>query len=122
MCSGRAVQKWVQAEFDLFKKLLRMAITDCQVECLGNPIGQGIHDCGTLADKWPYLAVGLQFIMPGWTRNIAVALGMVRCVSKKDQYLADKIEVQIQELTGVGFMQVCKSMCDYQMLLPCLLL
>ena len=57
--SGSCVKNWVQAEFDLFKLFLRMAITKCQVECRGNPIGQAIHDCSTLADKHKYLEIGL---------------------------------------------------------------
>ena len=37
---GRGIKNWVQAEFDLFQFFLRIVIGKCQVECLGNPVGQ----------------------------------------------------------------------------------
>ena len=37
---GHGVKNWVQAEFDLFQFFLRIVIGKCQVECLGNPVGQ----------------------------------------------------------------------------------
>ena len=104
-----SVKLWVQAEFDLFKMFLCMAITKCQVECLGNPIGQAIHDCSTLADKHKYLAIGLQFILPGWDANMAVALSVVRCDKGTDKYLAAVIEKEIEKLTGTSFKELADS-------------
>ena len=106
---GSSVKNWVQAEFDLFKLFLRMAITKCQVECRGNPIGQAIHDCSTLADKHKYLAIGLQFVLPDWDGNMAVALSVVRCDNGTDAHLADLINKEIKELTGYTFKDLADS-------------
>ena len=82
--SGHAVKDWVESEFELFRMFLKLVVNKCQVECLGNQIGQAIHDCGTLADKHKYMALGMQVIMPGWDRNMPIALSMRRMESGKD--------------------------------------
>jgi hypothetical protein len=76
---------------------------------LGNQIGQAIHDCGTLADKHKYMALGLQIIMPGWDRNMPIALSMRRMESGKDAYQAGVIEDEIMRRTGYSFQGIAGS-------------
>ena len=106
---GHAVKDWVESEFELFRMFLKLVLGKCQVECLGNQIGQAIHDCGTLADKHKYMALGMQVIMPGWDRNMPIALFMRRMESGKDAYQADVIEDEIMRRTGYSFQEIAGS-------------
>ena len=106
---GQAVKKWVESEFELFRMFLQLVVNACQVECFGNQIGQAIHDCGTLADKHKVMALGLQIIMPGWDRNMAVALSVRRMESGKDVYQAKVIEQEILRRTGYTFEEIAGS-------------
>ena len=104
--SGHAVKDWVESEFELFRMFLKLVVSKCQVECLGNQIGQAIHDCGTLADKHKYMALGMQVIMPGWDRNMPIALSMRRMKSGTDAYQAGVIEAEILRRTGYTFEEI----------------
>jgi len=106
---GPAVKEWVESEFELFRMFLKPVVSKCQVECLGNQIGQAIHDCGTLADKHKYMALGMQVIMPGWDRNMPIALSMRRMESGKDAYQAGVIEEEIKRRTGYSFQEIAGS-------------
>jgi hypothetical protein len=107
--SGHAVKDWVESEFELFRMFLKLVVSKCQVECLGNQIGQAIHDCSTLTDKHKYMALGMQVIMPGWDRNMPIALPMRRMESGKDAYQAGVIEDEIMRLTGYSFQEIAGS-------------
>ena len=104
--TGKAVKEWVESEFELFRMFLKLVVGKCQVECLGNQIGQAIHDCGTLADKHKYMALGMQIIMPGWDRNMPIALSMRRMKSGTDAYQADVIKAEILRRTGYTFEEI----------------
>jgi hypothetical protein len=80
------------------------------METYGNPIGQAIHDGGTLADKHKYLALGMQFVLPDWDGNMAVALSMARCKSGRDAYMAQKVDSEIKERTQFTFKEVYSVM------------
>jgi hypothetical protein len=88
---------------------LKLVVSNCQVECLGNQIGQAIHDCGTLAHKHKYMALGMQVIMPGWDRNMPIALSMRRMESGKDAYQANVHEEKIKEGPGYTFKEISGS-------------
>ena len=105
-----SIKTWVHAEFDLFIEYLRKCVSHCQMETYGNPIGQAIHDCGTLADKYKYLALGMQFVLPDWDGNMAVALSMARCKSGRDAYMAQKVDSEIKERTRFTFKEVYSVM------------
>ena len=104
--NGHSVKDWVESEFELFRMFLKLVVNKCQVECLGNQIGQAIHDCGTLADKHKYMALGMQVIMPGWDRNMPIALSMRRMKSGTDAYQADVIKAEILHRTGYTFEEI----------------
>ena len=81
----------------------------CQLECLGNLIGQAIYNCGSLADKYKYIALGMQVIMPGWNRNMLIAFSMRHIETGKYSYQANIIEEEIKERTGYTFTEISGS-------------
>ena len=43
---------------------------------MGNKFAQGLHDGGTLVSKRKYQALALQFVAPGWKKNLVVTIGL----------------------------------------------
>ena len=76
MLTTKGLKAWVDAECAVFQTFARLTIDRLLEYSLGNPPGQGIHDCATLDNKDKYMSTGFEFIPPELDANIVLCTGM----------------------------------------------
>jgi len=94
------LQQFRQGEFDSLFTFIRVLIELKVIEAKGNVFSMLVHDGGTLTNKRTYLAIGLQFVAPGFEKNIIVCIGMVRIVDSTNTNMAAVVEKVIEERLG----------------------
>ena len=71
--SFKSIDKWITAEFEVFKLYLRHELKRKRVQAKGNAFAQGQHDGGTLKDGVKYQVFAFQWISTDFDCNNVVA-------------------------------------------------
>lgn len=74
--SYQMIDKWILAEFGIFKLFLRHALALKRKQAKGNAFAQGQHDGGTLANRLKFEVFALQWVDPSFLRNNVIAIGL----------------------------------------------
>ena len=69
-------------------------------EAMGNKFAQGLHDGGTLVSKRKYQALALQFVAPGWLKNLVITIALKKSSKNTDQMLLTCGEDVMDERCG----------------------
>jgi hypothetical protein len=74
--SFKMIDKWIQAEFDVFLLYLRYAMALKSKQAKGNRFAQGQHDGGTLKNRIKFQVQALQWVCPDFKRNFVVVVAL----------------------------------------------
>jgi hypothetical protein len=105
----QSLEKWVRAEFDIFKLFLKIILDEKVAQAKGNPFAQAVHDGGTLTSKRKYQAYGIQFVDPQWRRNLVICVGFERCSNGTDAAVATQFRDTLLRHTGHHFNDIVST-------------
>ena len=89
------------AECAVFQTFARLTIDRLLEYSLGNPPGQGIHDCATLDNKDKYMSTGFEFIPPELDANIVLCTGMREIIDGGDDVTgAAMLDTSFKDVLG----------------------
>jgi hypothetical protein len=96
----KGLKRWLDTEYDVFKTFARCSFNRVFEYAMGNPPGQGIHDCTTLDNKEKCMAVGWEFIPEDISRNIVLCLGLRRIDGGDDATAVAMLNEAFEEVFG----------------------
>jgi len=96
------LKSYVQAEFKVFLTFLEVILKLKYEDAMGNKFAQGLHDGGTLVSKRKYQALALQFVAPGWLKNLVITIALKKSSKNADQDVANLWRNVMEERCG-GF-------------------
>jgi hypothetical protein len=96
------LKSYVQAEFKVFLTFLDVILKVKYEDAMGNKFAQGLHDGGTLVSKRKYQALALQFVAPGWLKNLVITIALKKSSKNADQDVANLWRNVMEERCG-GF-------------------
>ena len=99
--SIKALLLWLEAEYEIFIRLIRRSVQDQLLYSEGNPFAQMIHDAATLKNKHKCHAIGMEFIDCYEFKNHAVCLGMTPLESGWDCVGALSIAAVTMKVIGM---------------------
>jgi len=101
MLTTKGLKAWVDAECAVFQTFARLTIDRLLEYSLGNPPGQGIHDCATLDNKDKYMSTGFEFIPPELDANIVLCTGMREIIDGGDDVTgAAMLDTSFKDVLG----------------------
>ena len=96
----RNLKNYVKAEFSVFLLFLEFMLRKKHGDAMGNRFAQALHDGGTLESKKKYQALALQFIAPGWVKNLVITIALKKSSNNKDTDVADLWKEVVAERCG----------------------
>jgi len=97
------LKDFLKAEWTVFFTYLRVILKEKNEQAMGNGFAQALHDGGTLQNKKKFQALALQFIAPGWKKNIVLTIGLIKSLRNKDQDVADLWRSTMTKRTGFDY-------------------
>jgi hypothetical protein len=107
--SIKNLEKFVDAEWEVFVLFFKYLLDQCSEEALGNAFGQFIHDGGTLKNGKKYQAFALQLIDPQFLANLTVCFAFPRVTSSTDIETASTAYDVMQTKYGHDLLKVAGS-------------
>ena len=104
------LKQHIAAEWAVFLLFLKIIASAKVAEALGNRFAQALHDGGTLANKKKYQALALQFIAPGFKKNLVITLAFTRSVHNKDGDVASLFDGLCKKRTGYALKELAGRM------------
>ena len=84
MLSRYQLEKYVRAEFLIFVIFSKFVCKKKNIQSMGNPFAQGLHDGVTLGNHKGYESFEIDVMNPDWDRNLPICVGFARKPKRKD--------------------------------------